>query len=322
MRYKNIILVLLWMTIPSVSWADYYGSKMVNKWIGSEIIENYSTGTSQNESDDKTTEQFSKMIVKYRLMNLYDGNEKTAWCDPYPGDAIGLGIEISLAGDKPVKGIRLINGYTKSAETFKNNNRLKEIKMIFSDGTFKKYKLKDLETEQILPFGKETKGNIKLEILSVYKGAKYSDTCLSELRLVTNEDESWPPVAKYYMESFGGCCVGPNWYIYKTDGTEVVLKGKDIILFGNDVLVSPSEEYIAFGTDITNNSGLTIVNTDSKTKNDYLLEYSVYPKLWVDNNLIVADRCIGGKQIEKFEFDVSKAKIIKTLKSDEVKECE
>lgn len=322
MRYKNIILVLLWMTIPSVSWADYYGSKMVNKWIASEVIENYSTGASQNESDDKTTEQFSKMIVKYRLMNLYDGNEKTAWCDPYPGDAVGLKIGISPAADVPIKGVRLVSGYAKSLETYKNNNRPEEIRIIFNDGSSKIFKLKDIETEQVLFFGKEVKGNVELEFVSVYKGAKYSDTCLSELRLVTDKEESWPPVTKYYVESFGGCCVGPNWYIYKTDGSIVVLKGNDQTIFGNDVMVSPTESYIAFGTDITNNSGLTIVNTDSKTKKDYLREDSAYPRSWKSDNIIIVESCIGGKQLEKFEFDVSKGNIIKTIKREDVKECE
>jgi hypothetical protein len=116
----------------------------------------------------------------YDAANLVDGNPNTAWCEGVAGDGIGESIMIDFGSVQRVNGIELLNGLVKSNKLYKQNNKIKKMKLEFSDGhslILDSYFLKN-------DFEKPIKSSsMKITILEVERGTKYRDTCISELRV-------------------------------------------------------------------------------------------------------------------------------------------
>ncbi|MFB6366113.1 discoidin domain-containing protein [Paenibacillus elgii] len=118
--------------------------------------------------------------IAYNANQLTDGNTKTGWCEGVKGDGIGETVTLEFGELREVSGIDLINGLAQSLQTFKANNRVKSLKAEFSDGS------SEILVALIVQmnFNKKVKTSfIKLTILEVEKGDKYSDTCMSEVRV-------------------------------------------------------------------------------------------------------------------------------------------
>lgn len=127
----------------------------------------------------------------YDEKNLYDYNNFTPWVEGVKGYGIGEKISFTLedvyAG---FTGISIVNGYSKSKAAWKNNSRVKKLKVSY-DGTPKYIlNLKDQMGGQYFDFGvalNEDGDNLEgtftvtLEILDVYKGDKWDDTAISEV---------------------------------------------------------------------------------------------------------------------------------------------
>ena len=75
----------------------------------------------------------------------------------------------------------------KSEETWKNNNRVKKLKLYVNGVPFGILNLKDSLTDQhfsVGTLGHNKNGTdliLKFEILEVYKGSKYNDTAITEI---------------------------------------------------------------------------------------------------------------------------------------------
>ncbi len=122
-------------------------------------------------------------LNKYGPRNVIDFSDSTCWAEGESG--FGQGCFIKLYCDEvAVSEIYITNGYCKSKEIFYKNNRVKEMKISFSDGTEKNVVLSSEYGEHpdhiVLDKPIETT-YIKFEIVSVYEGSAYDDTCISEI---------------------------------------------------------------------------------------------------------------------------------------------
>ncbi|WP_404591623.1 discoidin domain-containing protein [Paenibacillus sp. RC73] len=122
----------------------------------------------------------SKGVQTYDAKNLVDGDTSTAWCEGVKGDGEGETILLNLGSSQKVKGIELINGYAKSEKSYRENNRVQKLKLEFSDGS--SLEMNDFNTRKKFKEPINT-SFIKLTILSVERGTKYQDTCISDVRL-------------------------------------------------------------------------------------------------------------------------------------------
>jgi len=155
---------------------------------------------------------YEAWTCRYSSSKITDNDPKTAWVEGADGQGIGevLIIECLDLG-KPVK---IWAGYGKSAGIFTSNSRPKTIRIVIASGETrgatqngmmyenlkviaeKVVSLNDINGYQSLPlpvFKTETYFSIKLdgqmeykyflgiEILEVYPGSKYKDTCISEI---------------------------------------------------------------------------------------------------------------------------------------------
>lgn len=164
-----------------------------------------------NECTVSSTLQSTKNI--YSKENLTDNNDKTAWVEGHSGSGIGEKIRFTFKNNKdlPVV-IRIVPGYLKSKEIWYNNNRISKIKIraIGTEGdsewiidewkevNFQKKSLSkipplpqyiDISNNYIQNMGYGDFIAIEFEIIEVdSKGAKYNDTCISEISFFMQDE--------------------------------------------------------------------------------------------------------------------------------------
>ena len=133
---------------------------------------------------------------RYSVWNIIDERPETAWVSgrekviemgfiPYmEGDCEDCLVE----GSYKIEKIGIINGYAKNNDIFNKNNRVKQIGLRYGNHSssehYKKYTLKDTIAMQYIEFDKPVFMNkLTIWILDVYKGSKWNDTCISEIKL-------------------------------------------------------------------------------------------------------------------------------------------
>ena len=130
----------------------------------------------------------SSLGDSYKAEFANDLSYKTAWVEGKKDEGIGEYLEYYFKNDSPrITEIISSNGYMKSEETWKNNNRVKKLKLYVNDVPFGILNLKDSRTDQYFEIGtlghnkNRTDLILKFEILEVYKGSKYNDTAITEI---------------------------------------------------------------------------------------------------------------------------------------------
>lgn len=118
----------------------------------------------------------------YKAENLLDGKSSTAWAEGVDGPGTGEWLKFGLDEPRKVKAVRIISGYPKTPQIFRNNNRVRNIKISFSYGRFQMNELKDVQDFQRILIDRDIPTSyVKLEIMDVYKGEKFDDTCIAEV---------------------------------------------------------------------------------------------------------------------------------------------
>lgn len=118
----------------------------------------------------------------YIPKNIADQNTATAWVEGKEDDGVGEWIKFESPSVQEIYKVDIYNGYQKSYELFQANSRLKAVKIEFSDGTSLIKTFKDDLGKTSIMLGKPVRTtSIKFTILDIYKGKKYSDTCISEI---------------------------------------------------------------------------------------------------------------------------------------------
>ncbi|MEL7147434.1 MAG: hypothetical protein AAFO69_13755 [Bacteroidota bacterium] len=140
----------------------------------------------------------SQGIGSYKAENAHDFSYQTAWVEGVKGQGIGEYLEYSFKAESPrVTRFIIANGYVKSHNAWKNNSRVKKLKMYYNDEPIGILHLSDRRANHFFsidPLGSSDRENfqelknkpdwtLKFEILEVYPGAQYDDTVISEIRL-------------------------------------------------------------------------------------------------------------------------------------------
>jgi tetratricopeptide (TPR) repeat protein len=133
-------------------------------------------------SSCKTTFKKDGTRKQYSVRNLFDGDRQTAWV-PDNEDPIGEWISIRLEKTGSLSGITVNNGYNKSTELFYANSRVRVLRIEYPDGSNTKITLEDKMGPQKISLRKSKVDSIRFYIEDIYKGTKYPDLCISELKL-------------------------------------------------------------------------------------------------------------------------------------------
>ena len=114
---------------------------------------------------------------------LLDNRLDTMWIEGAPGNGIGEYLNIVFDEAHAMNGVEIYHGNRVRPDIYEKYNRIKKVRLIFSDGTTKEYELQDsfFESSKIEFVEPVTTTMVKIEILDVYQGTTYKDTCISEI---------------------------------------------------------------------------------------------------------------------------------------------
>jgi hypothetical protein len=118
----------------------------------------------------------------YGVTNLLDGDVTTAWNEGQDGNGIGEWVQFNFSQDVVILRIEIANGYQKDDQRYQGNPRVQSLKVEYSNGTSQLVDLLDNKQLQIITPTREPITSVRLVIVSVYPGAEWDDTALSEVR--------------------------------------------------------------------------------------------------------------------------------------------
>lgn len=125
---------------------------------------------------------------KYDVKNITNEYIDSCWAEGVEGDGIGESFTLKSVTPRIPRLIALYNGYSKSEDTYFNNNRIKELKLYVNDNLVALLHLEDTMDEQVFVLERleatEHDFEFRFEIVSVYKGGLYDDTCLSAIQIL------------------------------------------------------------------------------------------------------------------------------------------
>ena len=123
----------------------------------------------------------------YGVVNLFDSSTGTAWVEGQAGNGVGEWVTVEFDTMRRVKSFTVQNGYQKSNDIFRKNNRVRQLRVVFSGGETQTYVLEDRITAQLLPLANPVQAYwMKFIIDDVWAGNKYTDTAIT--KLLVNSD--------------------------------------------------------------------------------------------------------------------------------------
>ena len=118
----------------------------------------------------------------YGPQNLFDGSNRTAWCEGVPGNGEGERIHIRIEDGPPFRRLLINNGYAKSADTYRNNGRARTIDITTDRGDRIRTVLPDTSSEVVVQIpGPVQYRELTIRIVDTYPGSKYQDTCINSI---------------------------------------------------------------------------------------------------------------------------------------------
>jgi hypothetical protein len=122
----------------------------------------------------------------YEPRLAFDNDITTAWVPKNSG--AGEWIEVRFQHPSMITSISVYGGYGADLQRFNNNNRVHELRLTFSNGFNRLLRLQNEPRFQRFDLpAHPTLEWIKFEIVSVYPGAKFDSTPISEIKF--NEPE-------------------------------------------------------------------------------------------------------------------------------------
>lgn len=124
---------------------------------------------------------------------LKDGSLNTSW-QPLDKRRGGVGQKLTLGFNTPsrVGAIAIANGFQrqdKLGDLFLLNNRARDIRLLFSDGSQLRFELaSDSRGTTRFEFKPRLITQVEIEVLSIWRGEKWNDLAISEIEIFGNQD--------------------------------------------------------------------------------------------------------------------------------------
>jgi hypothetical protein len=129
-----------------------------------------------------STSQTRAGSITYVAANTLDGKPETAWNSD--GDGTGATLTYTFAGQVHLRTITMLDGYQKisksAGDLWSANARVKQVSVTSDAGNWT-WDLNDTKAAQTFTQDLGTTSSVKLKIVSLYPGAKYRDTAISEV---------------------------------------------------------------------------------------------------------------------------------------------
>lgn len=138
------------------------------------------------EASSSFSERLSGKEVVYDALNAFDGKSDTIWCEGKSDSGTKETLTVTFYESITIDEIRIINGFAHK-DLYKKNNRVKKLNIACVDedwGPTADFTLKDgCEDFQSIHLEEDAKATaVIFTIEDVYRGTKYNDTCIAEIR--------------------------------------------------------------------------------------------------------------------------------------------
>jgi hypothetical protein len=128
----------------------------------------------------------SSQHADHRPKLAFDGDEKTAWMTKDEG--VGQTIRVHFKTPAAITSVSIFNGNGEDLIRYYANNRVRSLRMKFSDGTTQVISLEDKMQMQRFELEHRTVTEwVEFEILSVFKGKRNNWTAISEIAFNRNQ---------------------------------------------------------------------------------------------------------------------------------------
>lgn len=143
----------------------------------------YPRFTMANVLSMTSTSEYVQTGVKNSADLVFDGNEKTSWQEGVEGDGIGQSINCQLNRQYQIRYFAFKLGNWRSEKYYNGNGRPKSL-TVSLDGYSFTFDFPEEKKEYVIELSEEIPAtNISVTINSVYKGAYWDDTCISEFNI-------------------------------------------------------------------------------------------------------------------------------------------
>ncbi len=117
---------------------------------------------------------------KFGPENFLEGESGKAWCEGAVGYGIGEAVTIRFKPAVRVQEFSFLNGYPKTEDTYRNNSRVKQLRIQTSDGFATVVTVPDKKEDHAIKLPRPVKPQwVRFTIVDVYPGARGSDTCIA-----------------------------------------------------------------------------------------------------------------------------------------------
>lgn len=300
MKMKHIIISLVALPFMVLQWEGYTQEQYF------QIINAY-------EFSGGVLEEW-KSPGKYSPINMFDNDITTCFAEGNEDDNFILDIQL----EQPITcdRMQILGGVAKNDDLFMKNNRPKEVKMWLyeSEDAFKKDKetysqtviLEDKKEYQEIVFNKPCRfKRFAVQVFNAYKGTKYDDTCVTELKLFNGGVEVKPKdigkMKKVYLQRVGERLkefLRPGSFDVSEGLCEAVIDGKGYIKWrnvNNPTWIYYEDEVIKLKRLFVKDAQLYVEYGKKIYLAEYILRYYVeYPERQTSLVTSLSVRNIGG----------------------------
>ena len=103
-----------------------------------------------------------------------------AWCEGVQGPGTGQSVTVHQTPAQTVGSMVFVNGYARTAQTFRANGRVKQARIETSGGYVRTIALKDTGDTVEIKMPPSNVSWVRLTVLAVYPGERHNDTCISK----------------------------------------------------------------------------------------------------------------------------------------------
>ena len=169
----------------------------------------YAALTAQLEEDAiaraTATSTLTEGDVTHSADRLTDDDLSTAWVEGADGSGEGETVTVQLDGTYLITGLEIWAGYQRDATVYQNNARPQAVTLTFPDGASQSFTLEDTRGQQVIKLETPVSADsFTLRIDSVYPGAVYADTAITELRPLAYQTDGRNWTAGAYAASAEG----------------------------------------------------------------------------------------------------------------------
>jgi|GEM_PF-544585 len=129
----------------------------------------------------------SQGIISYYAAFLKSTDNSAAWCEGVEGQGIGerVNAKVKAVDSTHIKSLVIANGYAKNQATWKNNSRIKTLRLYVGGKHWEDLHLSDnikaqtIQLRKSIPFEGGNQLDLSFEIAEVYPGSKFEDACIT-----------------------------------------------------------------------------------------------------------------------------------------------